>query len=84
MSLNWLVSSFNYYLIGFLLKYFPGSIYLNGAVSSLSEVAAGLCAGFIYSKLGVKKSFFIAFGIAAVGGFGILWYESATNFYNSE
>ena len=84
MSLNWLASSFNYYMVGFLLKYFPGTIYVNGTTSSLSELAACLSAGYLYTKLGVKKSFVIAFGIASVGGFGILWFEIATNFYSGE
>lgn len=84
MSLSWLASSFNYYMVGFLLKYFPGSIYVNGSISSLSELAAGLTAGLIYAKFGVKKSLVISFGIAAVGGFGILWYEIATDFYSGD
>lgn len=81
MSFCWLTSSFNYYMVGFLLKYFPGSIYVNGSISSLSECVACCMGGYIYSKLGVKKAFILSFGIAAVGGFGILWYEIATDFY---
>lgn len=81
MSFCWLTSSFNYYMVGFLLKYFPGSIYVNGSISALSEVVATCTAGYFYAKLGVKKAFIISFGIAAVGGFGILLYEIATDFY---
>ena len=81
MSLCWLTTSFNYYMVGFLLKYFPGSIYVNGSISALSEVAATLSAGLIYAKFGVRKAFVISFGISALGGFGILWYESSTDFY---
>ena len=84
MSLCWLTCSFNYYMVGFLLKYFPGSIYVNGSISSLSELAAGLTAGLIYAKFGVKKSLVISFGIASLGGFGILWYKMSTDFYSGE
>lgn len=57
MSFSWLASSFNYYMVVFLLKYFPGNVYVNSAVSSLSECAACVLAGFIYAKFGVKKAF---------------------------
>jgi hypothetical protein len=81
MSLCWLTCSFNYYMVGFLLKYFPGSIYVNGSISSLSEVAATLSAGYFYAKVGVKKAFVISFGISALGGCGILVYKILTDFY---
>ncbi len=68
-------------MVGFLLKYFPGSIYVNGSISSLSEVAATLSAGYFYAKVGVRKAFVISFGISAIGGFGIIWYEMQTKFF---
>lgn len=49
MSFGWLVSSFNYYMIAFLLKYFPGNFFINSVASSLSETAANILAGFIFS-----------------------------------
>lgn len=42
---NWLAASFNYYMVVFLLKYFPGEIYYNSAASCISEVVACLVAG---------------------------------------
>ena len=68
-------------MVGFLLKYFPGSIYVNGSISSLSEILATFFAGFIYAKFGVKKSYIFSFGMASLGGFGILWYKISTDFY---
>jgi len=49
MSFGWLASSFNYYMIAFLLKYFPGNVFINSVASSLSETAANILAGFIFS-----------------------------------
>ena len=81
LSLCWLTCSFNYYMVTFLLKYFPGSIYVNGSISSLSEVVATLTAGYFYAKVGVKKAFVISFGISALGGCGIIAYQISNDFY---
>ena len=82
MTIAWLVVSFNYYLIGFLMKYFPGNIYVNGLSSGSSEILSVLFGGLMYGKLGVKISFYIFFGMAFVGGLGILIYEDASQFFS--
>ena len=48
MCMVWLTSSFNYYLVSSLLKYFPGSIYVNSAIAALSEILSILAAGIAY------------------------------------
>ena len=82
MSLSWSTASFNYYMISFLLKYFPGDIYLNGLMSSASEITAYAVGGILYQKIGVKKGFFISFGIATLGGFGMIIFERFTHFFS--
>jgi hypothetical protein len=82
MSFSWLTSSFNYYMVAFLLKYFPGDIYVNGIFSSTSEVIAYVLAGVFYRTIGVKLSLFVAFAIAAAGGASIVAYESYSDFYS--
>ena len=64
----WTTSSFDYYLITFLLKYIPGNIYVNTTVSCLSEITANLISGFIVSLIGIKYSFFIGYCTATLGG----------------
>jgi len=81
MSLCWMTSAFNFNLIGFLLKYSPGSFFVNSSMSALSEVAAALVASLIYNKFGIRKAFVISFAISALGGCGILWYKTHTDFY---
>ena len=71
MSLNWIGSSFDYYLISFYMKYVPGNIFINTAVSSFSELTAYIFSAFAMSRLGFKLSFMIGFALAAVGGFCI-------------
>ena len=82
MSICWMTCSFDYYMVSFLLKYFPGNIYINSIMSTLSESVAYILGGWMFAKFGVKYSFAISFGIAAVGGLGILFYEMSTHFYS--
>ena len=82
MSTCWLAASFNYYMVAFLLKYFPGNVYVNSSFSTISEVIAYFLIGIIFRKYGVKIAFIVSFGTAAVGGVGILLYEICTHFYS--
>lgn len=84
MSFSWLASSFNYYMVVFLLKYFPGNVYINSGVSSLSECAACVLAGFIYAYFGVKKAFISQYALSTIGGLGIVIYEVSVGFYSGD
>lgn len=67
MTLIWLSSAFNYYLISYQLKYLEGDLYLNGIVSSLSETAAAVTSSVCLHFFGIKRGFIISFVIAAAG-----------------
>jgi MFS family permease len=69
MIVLWSVSSLDYYLITFFMKYVPGDLYVNTSVSAISEIIAYIFSGFVYKAFGGKKAFIISYGIAAVGGF---------------
>ena len=72
----WSASSFNYYLITFMLKYIPGNIYVNTTVSVTSEVAANLVSGYIMKTMGIKASMVTAFVSCTIGGtLMICFYE---------
>ena len=79
MSVVWLTSSFNYYLVSSLLKYFPGSIYANSAVSSCSELISLSFSGVVYKKIGIKWCLIFFFMVSAFGGISIMLYNFATN-----
>ena len=69
-----MATSFNFYLINFQLKYFPGNIYVNSAVFSVCSIIAYVVSNPLYKKLGLKISFIVSFFISSVGGFLIvLW-----------
>jgi len=84
MSMCWLTASFNYYLISFLLKYFPGNINYNSMLSVVSEILAMILSGLFFVKFGVRTSFIITFGISFIGGCAILIYETKISFFSGE
>lgn len=65
----WSVSSFNYYLITFYMKYVPGSIYVNTTAAALSENISYVVSGLLLNRIGIKLSFVFALIIAVIGGF---------------
>ena len=65
----WSISSFNYYLITFYMKYVPGNIYVNTTASALSENVAYVVSGLLLNKIGIKLCYVCALIIAIVGGF---------------
>ena len=67
MTVVWSSGSFNYYLISFQLKYLQGDFFINGIISSLSEMAAYITSAILIYLIGIKNSFVISFLIAAVG-----------------
>ena len=75
MLIIWICVSTSYYITSFILKYLKGDIFLNATVSAVSEVVSVILAGFVYTKLGVKKSLTLAFFIGIIGASVISFFE---------
>lgn len=61
-------ATFNYYLLTFYLKYFPGSIFVNAGIFALSDLAAYAIAGILIKCVSIPNAFRIALGTAFTGG----------------
>jgi len=48
---------------------------MNNYYCAISDAIAVLSAGYIYSKLGLKVTDYIAFLLGIIGGFGILYIQ---------
>jgi len=72
MSFQWANCSFSYYMLIYYIKYMPGNIFTNTFCSGGADVLACICSGFIYHKLGIKKSFQLLLSFAVGGGIGII------------
>ena len=73
IALCWLTLCFNYFLIQFLINTFS-QVYLSGMMAALSELFGSITAYFIISRVGVKNTFLVGFGLATLGGALILGY----------
>ena len=76
MCFIWLSTSFNFYLIQFLINTFD-QVYTSAVGSSISEILAYAFAGVLYQTSGIKASLFVSFGVAFIGGMAILTYGLA-------
>ena len=66
--------SFNYYLVSFYMKYIDGSIYLNNVLSCVADFFGYLVSGVV-NRWGIKRSFFLFFGISALFALGLIFTE---------
>ena len=64
---TWLSAAFGYTLIGFEIKYLPGSLYLNVVMSAFAEASGKLYGNHLVKTLGLKRAYTLAFMIAIVG-----------------
>ena len=67
MTVIWVSGSFCYYLIAYELKYIRGDLFLNGVVSSFSELAGNIVSWILFEKIGVKTAFVAAYVISLAG-----------------
>ena len=72
----WISVSVSYYITNFILKYLKGDIFVNSAISALSEVLSLFMAGYFYLKFGLIAALTVSFGLGFVGGMLIMFFES--------
>ena len=48
LTVVWIASAFNYFLINFRMKYIEGNIFVNTSVASSSEIVAYILGGIAY------------------------------------
>ena len=75
MTIMWSAVSFTTYLLHFQLKYLQGSIFINDYYCGLSDTMAVIFGGLIYSRLGLKNTYYFAYAMGLAGGIGILYLE---------
>jgi hypothetical protein len=65
--------TFNFYLLSFYLKYFPGNIFENSLYFACSDLTAFVLAGVMLKYTGMKISLRVASTLALTGGFMYLF-----------
>lgn len=69
----WASTSFTYYMISLYMKYLPGNIFINTIFAGFAEFIAYGLAGVLYTKLGIKMSYSLLYGISSIGGLFIIF-----------
>jgi len=79
--MQWTCVSFNYYLISYQMKYFPGSIFVNSYASTVADVLGYTMGGVVmYKYLGLKIAMFTSFTISTIGSILIIIYADSSIF----
>ncbi len=72
-------ATFNYYLLSFYLKYFPGNIYVNSVYFACSDLTAFILAGVFLYYTSMKTSIRTGAVLALTGGFMYLFLYTHTD-----
>jgi uncharacterized protein YybS (DUF2232 family) len=77
MSTLWTVTTFNYTVVFFYIKYIPGNLYVNITIGSIAELVAYFSSGLLLNLLKPKLSFILAYLTASLGGLSMLFLPPA-------
>ena len=70
------MNAFNFYLLTFFMKYFPGSIFSNTLAFAFSDVVAFILSGFMVSRMSIKYTYKVAFIVSFTGGVLFIFFET--------
>ena len=73
--ITWAMSSFNFFMLTFFMKYFPGNIFENSLCFALSDLVAFIMSGVVSKYLRVANGFRLAFIISISGGILYLMFS---------
>ena len=72
-------ATFNFYLLSFYMKYFPGNLFVNSVYFACSDLTAFIMAGLFLNFVGMKVTIRVAACLALTGGFMYLFLYSKTD-----
>jgi len=64
----WLHASFNFYLITFYLKKFPGNIYINSMCFACADLLAYMSSGLVLKYFMVRQGLFFSYSVSLIAG----------------
>ena len=75
MSIMWTVSSFSFYLLMFMNKYYEGSLYVNSYLDGIAGIVGSSFSLLSYGCLRMRWSFVISLSLTLLATIGILIYQ---------
>ena len=72
MTIMWTVSSFSFYLLMFMNKYYEGSIYVNFYLDGLAGVIGSSLSLLVYGCLRMRWAYVISLSLTLLATIGVL------------
>lgn len=79
VTIVWVTSCFNFYMVNFQVKYFPGSFEVNTLVMTASDLPATILAGILTYNFSPRRVYVLFAGLASIAGLGILFLVDGDN-----
>lgn len=76
----WMAASFNLYMIGFYMKYIPGSIFVSTLTACLGDIPLSIAGGFLYHHKGPRIAMPIFLTVAICGSISIMTWSHHAEF----
>ena len=64
----WVNASFNFFLITFYLKYFPGNIFINSICFASADLIAYLSSGVVLKFFFIRQGLFFSYSLSLIAG----------------
>jgi len=74
MTIMWTASSFSFYLLLFMTKYFEGSIYVNYYLDGISGILGTSIGAALYPCVRMRTSYFISISFTLLNAIALLIY----------
>lgn len=72
-----MAASFNLYMIGFYMKYIPGSIFVSTLTACIGDIPLSIAGGFLYHMKGPRVAMPIFLAVAICGSISLItWVDS--------
>jgi len=78
-SVMYAVACFNFYMLAFYLKYFPGNIFENSAIYACSDLLAIIFVAIAFRVTTMQKGIWFASALAMTGGILYLFLSEKTD-----
>lgn len=76
----WVNGSFNFYMISFYLKYFPGTVYVNAMSFAAADLTAYTLSGIFLKFFTVRNGLTLSYSIALLAGISYFFvYKTTTD-----
>ena len=68
----WTASSFSFYMLMFMNKYYEGSLYVNYYLDGVAGIFGSLLSSAVYGCIKMRWSFIMSISITLLGAIGLL------------